>query len=104
MRSRIGNAKPGCANLLQCTRSHRLIQPDPRHDGCVVGLVGRHTRRHGAGSHQVDGHDRVVTASNQPSHTNRSDKGARRTSMNCHITNRTLTAAMSMMATVATRA
>ena len=33
---------------------------------------------------------------------NRSASGARRTSMKCQITNRTLTAATSMMATVAT--
>src|ERR1700756_1406299 len=26
-------------------------------DVCLVGLCGRHTRRRGAGSHQVDGHD-----------------------------------------------
>ena len=43
-----------------------------------------------------------MTASNQPSQTNCSASGARRTSMKCLITNRTLTAAMSMMATVAT--
>src|ERR1700757_1067361 len=44
----------------------------------------------------------AVTASNQPSQTNRSASGARRTSMKYLITNRTLMAAMSMMATVAT--
>src|ERR1700731_3176608 len=44
----------------------------------------------------------AVTASNQPSQMNRSVSGARRTSMKYLITNRTLTAAMSMMATVAT--
>src|ERR1700734_3599219 len=43
-----------------------------------------------------------VTASNQPSQTNRSASGARRTSMKYPITNRTLTAAISTMATVAT--
>src|ERR1700689_1817594 len=44
----------------------------------------------------------AVTASNQPSQTNRSASGARRTSMKYRITNGTLTAAMGMIAIVAT--
>ena len=71
-------------------------------DACLLGLRGRHARRRGAGSDQVDGQDQRGDREQPAVADNRSASGARRTSMKYLITNRTLTAAMSMMATVAT--